>query len=156
MPNFGGTPAQSAYFSDPDLMAREAASQATTNGGYRTMRDSMNTRAKFDPVDLDATIARARTISADPLKLASGMSAGSTQGRCVPLPPSSGTAARYTATCNTGYTAQTVRRFASGEQDVPVAIAILLALMEWIDLDHTDIADIVEAETKEKAARKSK
>lgn len=56
----------------------------------------------------------------------------------------------------TGYTAQTVRRFASGEQDVPVAIAILLALMEWIDLDHTDIADIVEAETKEKAARKSK
>ena len=107
VPNFGGTPAQSAYFSNPDLMAREAASQATTNGGYRTMRDSMNTRAKFDPVDLDATIARARTISADPLKLASGMSAGSTQGRCVPLPPSTGSAARYTATCNTGYTAQT-------------------------------------------------
>jgi conjugal transfer mating pair stabilization protein TraN len=107
VPGYGGTPAQSGYFSAPDRMEREAASQASANSGYSTMRDSMQRRAKFGSVDLDATLARSRTISADPLKLASGMSAGSSQGRCVPLPPSTGTAARYTATCNTGYTAQT-------------------------------------------------
>ena len=40
IPNFGGVPNQSGYFDDPDRMAREAASQATANTGYRTMRSS--------------------------------------------------------------------------------------------------------------------
>ena len=37
IPNFGGVSNQSGYFDDPDRMAREAASQATANTGYRTM-----------------------------------------------------------------------------------------------------------------------
>ena len=104
IPNFGGVPNQSDYFEDPDRMAREAASQATANTGYRTMRDSMDRRAKFNKVDLDAAIARSKTIAEDPLSYTSGMGVSGTQGRCVPLPPASGTAARYKATCNTGYT----------------------------------------------------
>ena len=105
IPNFGGTPSQSGYFDDPDRMSREAASQATTNTGYKAMRDSMDRRARFAPQDLDATIARSNVISDDPLAYTSGMGIGGSQGRCVPLPPASGTAARYMATCNVGYTA---------------------------------------------------
>ena len=105
IPNFGGTPSQSGYFDDPDRMSREAASQATTNTGYKAMRDSMDRRARFAPQDLDATIARSNVISDDPLAYTSGMAIGGSQGRCVPLPPASGTAARYMATCNVGYTA---------------------------------------------------
>ena len=105
IPNFGGTPSQSGYFDDPDRMSREAASQTTTNTGYKAMRDSMDRRARFAPQDLDATIARSNVISDDPLAYTSGMAIGGSQGRCVPLPQASGTAARYMATCNVGYTA---------------------------------------------------
>ena len=105
IPNFGGVPNQSGYFDDPDQMAREAASQATANTGYRTMRDSMDRRARFAPQDLDAVVARSNVISDDPLSYTSGMSISGSQGRCVPLPPGTGTAARYMATCNVGYTA---------------------------------------------------
>jgi conjugal transfer mating pair stabilization protein TraN len=98
-------PSQSGYFDDPDRMAREAASQATANTGYRTMRDSMDRRAQFAPQDLDAVVARSNVINDDPLSYTSGMSISGSQGRCVPLPPGTGTAARYMATCNVGYTA---------------------------------------------------
>lgn len=107
VPNYGGVPGQSDYFDDPERMAREAGSQATTHTGYRTMRDSMNRRARFAPTDLDAVIARSRTLSEDPLAYTSGMAIGGTQGRCVPLPAASGSAGRYTATCNTGYAVET-------------------------------------------------
>ena len=105
IPNFGGVPSQSGYFDDPDRMSREAASRATSSTGYRTMRDSMDRRARFAPQDLDATIARSKVIGGDPLSYTSGMGISGSQGRCVPLPPGSGTAGRYMATCNTGYTA---------------------------------------------------
>jgi conjugal transfer mating pair stabilization protein TraN len=105
IPNFGGVPNQSGYFDDPDRMAREASSQATANTGYRTMRDSMDRRAQFAPQDLDAVVARSDVINDDPLSYTSGMSISGSQGRCVPLPPGTGTAARYMATCNVGYTA---------------------------------------------------
>jgi conjugal transfer mating pair stabilization protein TraN len=105
IPNFGSVPSQSGYFDDPDRMAREAASQATANTGYRTMRDSMDRRAQFAPQDLDAVVARSNVINDDPLSYTSGMSISGSQGRCVPLPPGTGTAARYMATCNVGYTA---------------------------------------------------
>lgn len=107
VPGFGGVPGQSGYFDDPDRMAREAASQATSNTGYRTMRDSMDRRARFAPVDLDATIARSSAISDDPLAYTSGMTVGGTQGRCVPLPPGSSSSTRYFATCNVGYSVET-------------------------------------------------
>ena len=105
IPNYGGVPGQPDYFDDPDRMTRDAASQASTNTGYRTMRDSMDRRARFAPQDLDAVIARSRELSGDPLAYTSGMAIGGTHGRCVPLPAGSGSTGRYTATCNTGYTA---------------------------------------------------
>ena len=105
VPNFGGVPSQSDYFDDPDRMSREAASQASSSTGYRTMRDSRDRRARFAPQDLDAVIARSKTLSEDPLAYTSGMAIGGSQGRCVPLPAGTGSAGRYMATCNTGYTA---------------------------------------------------
>jgi conjugal transfer mating pair stabilization protein TraN len=105
VPNFGGVPSQSDYFDDPERMSREAASQASSSTGYRTMRDSMDRRARFAPQDLDAVIARSKTLSEDPLAYTSGMAIGGAQGRCVPLPTGGGSAGRYMATCNTGYTA---------------------------------------------------
>jgi len=105
VPNFGGVPSQSDYFDDPDRMSREAASQASSSTGYRTMRDSIDRRARFAPQDLDAVIARSKTLAKDPLAYTSGMAIGGSQGRCVPLPAGTGSAGRYMATCNTGYTA---------------------------------------------------
>jgi conjugal transfer mating pair stabilization protein TraN len=105
VPNFGGAPNQSRYFDDPDRMSREAASQASSSTGYRTMRDSMDRRARFAPQDLDAVIARSKALNEDPLAYTSGMAIGGSQGRCVPLPVGTGSAGRYMATCNTGYTA---------------------------------------------------
>ena len=105
VPNFGGVPGQSDYFDDPERMSREAASQASSSTGYRTMRDSMNRRARFAPQDLDAVIARSKALNEDPLAYTSGMAIGGSQGRCVPLPAGAGSAGRYIATCNTGYTA---------------------------------------------------
>lgn len=104
VPGYSGTPSQSGYFDDPKAMERAAASQTSANTGYQTMRNSSASRATFSKVDLDAAIARSKTISEDPLSYTSGMTVGGTQGRCVLLPPASGTAARYKATCNTGYT----------------------------------------------------
>ncbi|MBC2668229.1 conjugal transfer protein TraN [Novosphingobium piscinae] len=111
VPNFGGTPsASSSYFDDPERMSREAASQASSHAGYEAMRSSIDRRARFARVDLDATIARAKLIGTDPLAYTSGMGVGGTEGRCVPLPPGSGSGARYKATCNVGYAVESARQ----------------------------------------------
>lgn len=104
VPGFSGTPSQSTWFDDPKAMERQAASEASSSTGYQAMRQSMDSRARFDAIDLDATIARSKAVNQDPLSYASGMGITGTEGRCVQLPPSTGTAARYKASCNTGYT----------------------------------------------------
>lgn len=120
IPNFSSAPAEARYFDDPARMERDAASQANANTGYRTMRDSVERRARFAPEDLDAVVARSGQISADPLAFTSGMSVSGSQGRCVPLPPGSGTGARYMATCNVGYTASEETRSCT----IPLNVAV--------------------------------
>ncbi len=105
IPNFGGIPSQSAYFDDPDSLAPDSGAQSTAHEGYQAMRASANQRARFDPVDLDATIKRSQEVSADPLNYTSGMTVTGAQGRCVPLPSGNGSAGRYFATCNSGFAA---------------------------------------------------
>ena len=39
VPGYSGNSNQSGYFDDPDRLARDAASQASTNTGYQAMRD---------------------------------------------------------------------------------------------------------------------
>jgi len=110
VPNFGGIPGQSAYFDDPDRMAPDSGAQSSAHEGYQAMRTSANQRARFAPVDLDATIARAQEVSADPLTYTSGMTVTGAQGRCVPLPSGLASAGRYFATCNRGMAATQQQR----------------------------------------------
>jgi conjugal transfer mating pair stabilization protein TraN len=68
----------------------------------RTIRDSMANRARFEPNEIEDVIARSLAINETPLDYTSGMAISGSQGSCVPLPPGSGAAGTYTATCNTG------------------------------------------------------
>jgi conjugal transfer mating pair stabilization protein TraN len=120
IPGFSGTPGEARYFDDPARMERDAASQANGHTGYRAVRESMDRRARFAPADLDAVIARSDLINTDPLAFTSGMGVSGSQGRCVPLPPGNGSAARYMATCNVGYTASEETRSCA----IPLEVAI--------------------------------
>jgi len=110
IPNFESEAVQSGYFDNPDAMAGAAADQSGSHQGYQAMRSSIDQRVRFAPVDLDATIARSKRISEDPLAYTSGMTVSGTQGRCVPLPAATGTSTRYFATCNIGVTASEEQR----------------------------------------------
>ncbi len=122
IPNFGGIPSQSAYFDDPDNLAPDSGAQSSAHEGYQAMRASTSQRARFDPVDLDATIKRAQEVSADPLNYTSGMTVTGAQGRCVPLPSGNASAGRYFATCNSGFTATEETRSCAVALNVTVSI----------------------------------
>ena len=102
VPGFVGSPSQSALFDNPDAIAAQAASATSTNEGYATVRSSLDRRPRVPVADIEATIARGRTISDDPTAYVSGMSVGGGQGSCRELPPSAGAAGTYEATCNNG------------------------------------------------------
>ena len=87
---------------DPDRIEGNAAAVASGHQGYRAMRDSVANRARFDPGEIEDVIARSLAINESPLDYTSGMAIAGGQGSCVPLPPGSGSAGTYTATCNTG------------------------------------------------------
>ena len=102
LPNFGGTPSQSALFDDPDAIAAQAAAAATTNQGYQTVRSSLDRRPRVAVADIEAAIARGRTVADDPTTYVSGMGVSGGEGSCRELPPSSGGTGTYEATCNDG------------------------------------------------------
>ena len=79
VPGFAGTPSQSALFDDPDAIAAQAASAASSNEGYATVRSSLDRRPRVAVEDIEATIARGRAISDDPATYVSGMSVGGGQ-----------------------------------------------------------------------------
>ncbi|MFM2411182.1 MAG: hypothetical protein RL481_2010, partial [Pseudomonadota bacterium] len=136
IPNFDANPSQTVMYDNPDAMAPSAAAQADAHEGYRAMRSSQASRARFAPVDLDATIARAQAINDDPLTYTSGMSVTGTQGRCVPLPGSTASNGRYMATCNSGTTATQVTK--SCQIPLEVAVTPTTAYTYWCSVAGTD------------------
>lgn len=96
---------------NPDALPSAAQGAAAAHQGYRAIEESRQRRAHFVPAEIEAVIARAGAVSADPLAYTSGMTLGGNQGQCVELPPASGTAGTYTATCNVGLSGE--RRDAS-------------------------------------------
>lgn len=102
LPNFGGTPSQSALFDNPDAIASQAATTASGNDGYRTVRSSIDTRPRIAPIDIEATIARSKAISTDPTGYVSGTAISGAQGACRELPPSVSGSGFYQATCSSG------------------------------------------------------
>ena len=79
---------------NPEQIEARARATATTNPALRAIRDSMASRAEFDPQDISDMLARSRTISETPLDYTSGMAVGGAQGTCVPLPPGAGAGGR--------------------------------------------------------------
>ncbi|WP_156680493.1 conjugal transfer protein TraN [Sphingomonas profundi] len=102
LPNFTNSPPQSALFDDPDAIAAQAAAAATTNPGYQTVRSSLDRRPRVAVADIEATIARGRAVADDPTTYVSGMGVSGGEGSCRELPPSTGGAGTYEATCNDG------------------------------------------------------
>lgn len=97
-------PPQASYYTAPASLAPAAAAAAPGSTGYQVVTSSVTNRPKFAKVDLDATVARGKTVAADPMKYVSGFGVSGTPGACVPLPPGVPSGATYEATCNTGYT----------------------------------------------------
>lgn len=87
---------------NPDQIEGSARAASRNHQGHRLVRDSMSNRARFESDDIEAVIARSLAINKTPLDYTSGMSISGGQGECVALPPGSGSAGTYTATCNTG------------------------------------------------------
>lgn len=87
---------------NPDQIEGAARTASRNHQGHRLVRDSTANRARFESDDIEAVIARSLAINKTPLDFTSGMSISGSQGECVPLPPGSGSAGTYTATCNTG------------------------------------------------------
>lgn len=92
--------------SSPDRIEGAARSAATNNPAMHAIEDSMRSRAKFSPQEIDSILARSGAISETPLDYTSGMSVSGSTGDCVPLPPGTASVGTYMATCNTGYTAE--------------------------------------------------
>ena len=86
----------------------------------------MANRARFESDDIEAVIARSLEINKTPLDFTSGMSISDSQGECVPLPPGSGSAGTYTATCNTGTRIEQTER----QCTVPL-VAIVTQRQQW-------------------------
>ena len=98
------TPPEASYYTSPSNLAPAAAAAAPGNTGYQVVTSSVTDRAKFAKVDLDATVARGKTVAADPMTYVSGYGMAGTPGSCHPLPPATPSGATYEATCNAGYT----------------------------------------------------
>ena len=108
VPNFDREAARSLQdlADEPDAIDNAARRAARSHEGLRTLKESVQRRARFAPQDIEAVIRRAGAIRQAPLDYTSGMAIGGAKGRCVPLPPGSGSAGSYFATCNSGSVAQ--------------------------------------------------
>ena len=102
VPNFTASPQQSSYFDNPASLTGDAAATASSNEAWRSVKSSIDTRARFDVSTISDSTQRAKAIATDPTRYTSGMDASGGQGRCVPLPPATTSPGRYTATCNSG------------------------------------------------------
>jgi conjugal transfer mating pair stabilization protein TraN len=117
--NYTAALPQSEYFDDPERIVADSQAAASVNDGYRTMRSSLDGRARFDPQFIKDATSRATTIAADPNRYTGGMSASGAEGRCVPLPQPTGSPGRYQATCNTGYRVDTTTQSCT----IPLAVS---------------------------------
>lgn len=122
IPNYDadGANALSQLADHPERIEAEARSAARAHSGQQLIEDSMQRRARFTPEEIEQVIARAGAINETPLEFTSGMAIGGEKGTCVPLPPGSGSAGSYFATCNRG----TIVEQSSGLCSVPLSVQI--------------------------------
>lgn len=128
LPNFEPSAVQGLedLADDPARIESRSRQAAPGHQGQRTIEESLARRARFSPSDIEDVIARAGAIGEAPLDFTAGMAIGGAQGSCVPLPPGSGSAGSYIATCNTG----TRIDRSSGQCGVPL-VATVSAQPHW-------------------------
>ena len=103
IPQFTTNPSQQVYYSNPAALEADAMAQAPSHPGSSTIRQSMASRAAFDPQEIRDTTSLGRAIQDDPNTYVSGFSAGGELGVCRPLPPSETSPGRYEQSCDSGY-----------------------------------------------------
>jgi conjugal transfer mating pair stabilization protein TraN len=119
VPGYSGTnQPQSTYFDDPDALIAAGTAQRSTNEPYRTVTDADHTRPAFSNAEILATTSRATSIENDPSTYLAGEEYSSSGGSCVPLPPGSGRAGYYEASCNAGSKVTTESRTCSVSLDI--------------------------------------
>jgi len=98
----GPSQPQTTYYDDPDKLVADAQAMKSADQTYRVTTDADRTRPTFSNAEILATTNRATTVENDPSAYLAGEAYDSTSGACTPLPPGSGTAGSYEATCNFG------------------------------------------------------
>lgn len=103
VPGYDGTSLpQGAYFDNPERMEAEAAATKSSNEQYRIATDADRTRPTFSNAEILETTARATAVEKDPAAFLEGEEMSGASGSCTPLPPATGGAGYYEATCNAG------------------------------------------------------
>lgn len=100
VPGYSGSDLpQGQYMSRPDLLGSDGAIKAATSEPYAIVTNP--NRPKVDTSTLGLT--NAKTVEASPSNFTgSGIGAGSSQGACQQLPPSSGSGSTYYDSCQIG------------------------------------------------------
>src|SRR3546814_3780135 len=83
-------------------MEAEATASKSSNEQYRITTDADRTRPTFSNAEILETTARATAVEKDPAAFLEGEEMSSASGSCTPLPPATGGAVYYEATCNAG------------------------------------------------------
>lgn len=103
VPGYAGTSLpENTYYDDPDHLEATAQAAKSTNEQYRITTDADGSRPTFSNTEILATTNRATAVENDPSAYLAGEEMGGSAGSCVPLPPGSGAAGYYEATCNAG------------------------------------------------------
>src|SRR3546814_12975809 len=83
-------------------MEAEATASKSSNEQYRITTDADRTRPTFSNAEILETTARATAVEKDPAAVLEGEEMSSASGSCTPLPPATGGAGYYEATCDAG------------------------------------------------------
>lgn len=119
VPGYSGTNLpEGSYFDDPERLEAAAQSAKSSNEQYRITTDADRTRATFSNSEILSTTARATSVENDPSTYLAGELMGGTKGTCVPLPPATGSAGYYEASCNAGSKVTTEARTCNVTLDV--------------------------------------
>lgn len=103
VPGYAGTSIpEGNYFDDPEKLKADAASTRSSNEQYRIATDPEHSRPTFSNSEILATTARGSSVENDPSTYLAGEDIAAGGGSCTPLPPASGAAGYYEASCNAG------------------------------------------------------
>jgi conjugal transfer mating pair stabilization protein TraN len=103
LPNYNGANApETQFLNNPGALEAARITAAHTNDAAVLVVEGDKVRPQVPKSQVDETIARGDIINQDPATYVQGVDPSGTKGQCVPLPPSTGSAGVFEATCNAG------------------------------------------------------